>query len=1506
MNYEEQIEAIGTPTIDDFIRTAESMVPANLKDMPWHCPGMNHGQAILDKEEQLNCYMSSYGEMHKQKMAKILQDFPFTEVNDDFEVIDWGCGQGLGSICFIDYLRAHGLYNNLQRITLIEPSTVALKRATFNVKAQTDGCKDIISICKPLPANQYDTEAIGKIEVKCGIVVHLFSNILDIQSIDLKMLSTLIGGTGYVHYFLCVGPLNFGNERIEAFFHYFNLANEGEVFSDYRNGQYGTLNNGHSFGCLTKGFKVVREQGKPILIPLNYYPAKQFFAAYELDCLRCDTFNDFNAIYDRLNAFDVLAPFDLGADVYEDVHPILAVLNNIITRGLPTRGSRWLEDAMQKQYGLSNYEEQYGGFRYAGSPRYIQLKDKEALVKIGVAVARLEKTIIEAAISYRIDISQPVWKVLVKESDVPCAALAFDDLSVMFNHLTAMTKDYANLHFPKVELDIISQYDTIKWNSISKVRFFSETKYEVQRKEYDMVVDIAVDDYSDAEHVKFSEFTAKNDCYFNIRSTKSVESNRYIYTTDLITYRPMSDRNRQGVYKAIPDNVEHLKYFLQMIFRKVDFRPGQLPILTQALQNKSVIGLLPTGGGKSLTYQLAALLEPGVSIVVDPLRSLMKDQYDGLKNNLIDCCTYINSSVKNEAPYYERDRREEMMETSQVLMMFLSPERLCIYKFRQRLKNMHDLNVYFAYGVIDEVHCVSEWGQDFRFSYLHLGRNLYSYVLPQKGHIALFGLTATASFDVLSDVERELSGYGAFPLDSNTVVRYENCNRLELQYKIEKVEIEFDPDRYYDPAHQLSDLPSAVVLTDKWTVNEEKKDFLRKLMPKIPGYIRELQTDDSIKEIKERFKTREFSVDVDNTDLTTPMPDNFLALANSYKEAGIVFCPHKKSTGISVAKNKESLKALTQAIGTFMGSSDNEEQTDEESMRNLELFRDNKLPLMVATKAFGMGIDKPNVRFTVNMNYSSSLESYVQEAGRAGRDGKMALAIILLSYYDLVRINNSYPQNGFPYWIIKGKWFKAEDLKQILNKYNIQIPDSYIDHCNPISDMVKLKCPTNNSTYKQGHCNTQTCRLFNSCQLRTVAQNMREWMYEKDLKDYLKQNKIRLPHEYFDFQNADYDAEMFFFDNNFKGELAEKIRMNDILSKVDIRYFFGDDKEIKETQHAKGFMNVVLNAGVGQKIVILITYSSGEYADVAKAIYRLCCIGVIDDFTQHYGVPGRPESYYFRIVCERKPVGAYYLRLRDFLMRYYSEEKADNEVDKAALRKGNNEIHKCLGYLTEFVYDKVAIKRKRAIDDMQRFCLEGVRTDKDWKEVNEDLKDELYYYFNSKFARHGYQILSGEPFSLLDDYSSLKENDLNNAYNILFKYLRVVDSDVVSDSGSPIDSIRHLYGAIRLITHRSFKEINPCMYLLNVYCLLFLKPWHNEALRKELQENFANGYNGFRKLDKQYGHFINNIEKFYKEIVGKGRNAATRQQLRTLKSWQKALELEHHAKWLHDFAQLYS
>ncbi len=195
----------------------------------------------------------------------------------------------------------------------------------------------------------------------------------------------------------------------------------------------------------------------------------------------------------------------------------------------------------------------------------------------------------------------------------------------------------------------------------------------------------------------------------------------------------------------------------------------------------------------------------------------------------------------------------------------MSPERLCIHGFRQRLRNMQDLHVYFAYGIIDEVHCVSEWGHDFRFSYLHLGRNLYQYVLPKQSsrheHISLFGLTATASFDVLADVERELSGEGAFSLDNDAVVRYENTNRLELQYRVVQVD--------------------ASGCNDKWAVYERKNDVAAQVLGESLDCLKELEKPENIKLIKSRFLQRENIMDDDvideiyDRDITVPVDDEW-------------------------------------------------------------------------------------------------------------------------------------------------------------------------------------------------------------------------------------------------------------------------------------------------------------------------------------------------------------------------------------------------------------------------------------------------------------------------------------------------------------------------------------------------------------------------------------------------------------------------------------------------------
>ncbi|HRH08211.1 MAG TPA: DEAD/DEAH box helicase, partial [Bacteroidia bacterium] len=1488
--YAEQINSLKNPTFQQIRGVALNSIshlPKPERDKLWE--KLNHGVELLDSHELLCQYLFSFGNMHEAKLRDAVKYLPNEILHNDFEIIDWGCGQGIGTVCLFDHINSLGLNINVKRITLIEPSQEALERAALHVNSYFKNAKLISTY-----ANFFDKVQDENIKSKKGLpVIHIFSNILDVKVIDLKELATKIGkAVVNDNYIISLGPLNPNNKRIDAFYNYYNAP----ILYNYENSQY---DYGGRSTCTYKAkvFKLeYNKQGN--LIPIEFYPSVQFHAAYKLDCVNYEfkEHNQTKSVFNELKVFDTSTPFDIGANVYDDIHPIIAVLNNIITRGLPTKASPFIEEVFQKSFNYSLNEDKYGTFSYPSAKnidcekvfswyKSIITKQKPLnyseievnhlqIIFSPIAIARIQKTILEALMTDKLDIRSKEWKILVEEKDIPCSALAFADLSEMFNKLTKLSKDYQDLVFPEIKLDIISNKTFIDSGlHLSNKNIFSEAHPKLFSIEYDLVIDIAVFETSNIEKESFSKFLSKNNCYFNNRSVTNVISARNIYTTDRIVYRNVVNETQRGRYIEIDETRELLKYFLRLIFRKDNFRAGQLPILNRALQNKSVIGLLPTGGGKSLTYQLAAMLQPGVTLIVDPLRSLMKDQYDSLINAGIDTCAYINSSKSSE----ENNDSQKRMEESKLQFVFLSPERLAIYKFREKLKNMNNLNVYFSYGVIDEVHCVSEWGHDFRFSYLHLGRNIYNYVPAKNGQVSLFGLTATASFDVLADVERELSGNGAFKLDAETIVRFENSNRLELQYKIEKIEVEFlneiealKKSQYATPAQIAAienryqsllnnKLPIPIKISDKWAFFEAKRNFLKEYIKVIPNYLSEIQSSNSIQNIRNAFIARQGNNEGIVTELKTNISKNYYSKNSEYHQAGIVFCPHKNNTGISVNENKESLKKLIPDIGTFSGG-DEEEEADN-SMENLELFRKNKQPIMVATKAFGMGIDKPNVRFTVNLNYSSSLESFVQEAGRAGRDRKIALSVILLSDYKLARIKSNYPNITFPLSLIKGRWFKPNDLQQIILHYNLNVDEQFIDYLTPENDLVRLFCKegTNPKYFNFNTCDDTACGSFTKCQLRRVPKEAENWVYKKDLIEILDSNKIKMDKKYIEYQNADYETVMYFYNNSFKGEVIEKQSMNEILRIAKTDVFFGDETETKfnETITVDGFLTTLIKSNIGDEIVSFVKYIKpdpkngieGTDTDLAKAIYRMTCIELIEDFTQDY------SNSRYRIVCKRKKEGTYYEGLERFLLRYYSENRAKEEIQNVfninVVSNSNleKEIFQCLSYLTTFVYDKISVKRKRAIDDMRNFCITGANDSKDWKDTNEDLKDFIFYYFNSKYARLDYKTIDDIAYSLTNDTIEGKESN----QEILLKYLKIIDNDFLinkSEPGStPIDNVKHLQGAVRLL-RRSLTDSNPTLSLLNSFCIFFLGTNANENLERELIESYKEGMLGFAEQEK--------------------------------------------------------
>lgn len=1372
--YKANIIKLNKISIDNIIEISKNLLPDINKQCPWLYSDkdgrtLEHGKAILETEDLCNAYMAAYGIMHKNKLFRAFcdSDFPYDLINEDFEVYDWGCGQGIGTLALIENLEYNGLLNKLRKITLVEPSFIARHRASLNItNSLISRCifeVDIVCDHRFLPSElDVHNNTINKIHIQCPIAIHIFSNILDIETVSLKKVSQLITSSGKQHIVLCIGPANLKESRIQSFLNYFKGCSI-KVFTKFRSTNFGKHSNGKAYGCLINSFTYTLSEPESVLHKYEYFAPIQLFAAY------CDNVSHSNI---SKAAFEILAPFDMT--VHKNISPVYALISNIISRGCPTLASENILDAL-----ISHPSE---------------LKEKELRV-----IAIIHKVFIEALISGRLSHSQKKWKILIIEDGTNVANIAVDDFVELYDNLIAMTIGYDNMVLPRINVVNASSANV---NDM-----------------FDIIIDVSADKYADSEHVVFSKYKVKNDCYFIVRSSKSVYEPRMLYTTERIKYKSFVEKDSGGRYIVNEETTSHLRYFLKLIFRKEDFRPGQLPILSRALGLKSVIGLLPTGGGKSLTYQLAAMLQPAVTLVVDPLKGLMKDQYDGLLKIGIDCISYINSDITSNTE--EAYKREQALTGSQIQIMFLSPERLSIHRFREVLRSMRESGVYFSYGVIDEVHCVSEWGHDFRLAYLHLGRNLYNYVLPKEvegmdNHISLFGLTATASFDVLADVERELSGPNAYSLEDDATVRYENTNRLELQYNVYKINVE--------------DAKNA------WAVGDIKEEKLLEVINDTTRKINEIQDQESIKIIKDRFVERENLMDSDKVSDIYESELNVVVNSEWYNHqrtetAGIVFCTRASGkANLSVPTVECTLRneGLT-SISTYKGGDDTVCQDD---------FLAGNTNLMVATKAFGMGIDKSNVRMTFHLNYPGSLESFVQEAGRAGRDKKMAIATIMYS-----------PKK---FWV---KNVKTDEWQEFSADYT---NNKFFYDCNFLGEEFELyvmELLMNNLHVKISN------EEFMGVESPTLADS-------KGIIQYINRyDKGSVLTFYISYEE----------DERVLDEYNTSLKARNM--------------PVFKTCNAEKLKNV-------RGYSYIRDYGSVVYKDaIQKAIYRMCIIGLIDDFTEDY------SKRTFRITTICLDETKYYDFLRLYYRKYYSEERAEKMMDEVkVLAKTEGVIMACLKHLTSFIYKSIADKRARGILDMEQFCNMAITSNKDWKETNEDLKDFIYYYFNSKYAREGFVTFDASvnkeiPFSLKDDIDTDKHSEMETtSFELVKKYMRVVDADIVNNDAQK-DNIKHLQGAVRLI-RRAAVEINPVLNLLNIFCILFLGQEENEMLEEELINDYKAVFKLYVKADTVY--FLNE----YTELLIQ-HAVISENQREYMERLQNAAQLEIHLEELKELSNKY-
>ena len=550
-------------------------------------------------------------------------------------------------------------------------------------------------------------------------------------------------------------------------------------------------------------------------------------------------------------------------------------------------------------------------------PCYISLEDYALAAKDGVdinnayykatAVIRFQLLILEL-LENGVLITND-WNFELIERDVSdFAELAIKDLFIWFNNILQLQK--IDLIEPKFSIKKRQSLDSFSNSKSSiKIDFSLLKRYTDESQEHADVYFIRTD-YLD-EYMYFKLGDSRNKLKF-----ASFEPYDYfvISTTKLINYK-LKIGGKNSDEKTLLFLLWNL--FLQnnsdLEFASLDFREGQLPIIVNALSRKDTLGLLPTGSGKSVCYQLSSILQPAISFVVCPIKSLMYDQKADLDLSMFTRTNHITSDDDGE----DKEKTLREFRSGKYFFIFISPERFQIKKFRDYFISVNK-NFNIAYAVIDEVHCLSEWGHDFRTSYLTLADTIQKFC----NNFTYIGLTATASTNVLKDIQIE------FEIDHENVKTPSDYTREELEF---------------------------LVVNDK---NEKQKVLF---------------------ELIENQRSEIGALEVNGNDT----------------KCGIIFTPTVNGPKGCYKLSQELSNYFNSDIRYFSGSAPkgafNTTAANDRSFENYKRevqddFKDNKYSLLAATKAFGMGINKGNVHYTVHYGIPSSVEALYQEAGRAGRE----------------------------------------------------------------------------------------------------------------------------------------------------------------------------------------------------------------------------------------------------------------------------------------------------------------------------------------------------------------------------------------------------------------------------------------------------------------------------------------------------------------------------------------
>lgn len=1098
-------------------------------------------------------------------------------------------------------------------------------------------------------------------------------------------------------------------------------------------------------------------------------------------------------------------------------------------------------DTIAKNYRspLYNSPEGISAMQYALSP---------------FAIARIQKTIIEYLLSGKLSLKSASWNIAIVERDVPCAHLAIQDLKLHFNNLFSLKGE--KKEFPHVNLDI---YRTLEFKNAKLNSIYPGTIKQIENfnseTDYDLLIDISVLQRNGLINKPLNS-KAKNTA--TIRSVRSSLGDNTIYTSKPISFFDIfSEKSTDSDKETAFDS---LKYFLRNIFRKDIFLSGQAELINNTLQRRNNLGYLPTRGGKSIAYQLAAILQPGVSIVINPVMSSMTDQRVNLRRSGIDKLVAINESIKDIEKLTEELNQ---FENGNCLFAFISSDFLRKRAFINSCNKLKDNKTFISQIVVDEAHCVSEWSHDFRPLYHGLGtikKQLFENI--DKLNIPSVALSATVGYSCLNDILKE------FEIDEKDLVKHLSTD-LNLNYRIIDT-----------------------------TSNQIQPEMTLKEIENLVAGRKQVHFSFLIKEL---FPEQKRKKERQDTVIYCPTP---------YGKTGV---SDKFGDGLAdkLRTNFENLK-----IGSFLGTTDDGAdnvpyQDAVKSEIDYNLFIKDELDILVATKAFGIGTSKSNIRNLVYFSPPASIEGFIQESYRAGRDGIETTCSIVTDNQEFT-IEASDPVSKL---LPDGKctFDKYLSYSEIFKKYNGKEKELLV-----INELIsKIEAPSFNYL-----------ELLNKLLQDEYIINLQMTLQPSDNPNRLYLNESDGTYGYIDLINYDINSEESSFDvllskellnftlkeikkrnwnkNEIVGILQSHVYkketigllpileeigtgalkevnipfennslllINDLLSKEvstsfnkeKIRFLYNQSNSFESFLSLIQKVKTIKKKKIIENLEDLYNKIRVKY-NTHLAIYRLSKLGFIDSYIID------ELNHQFVTKVRKKTDEAYLLKLYDIFNDFLLPEKAVEKKMELSKLEGNN-INKAINSYLEFCYDYIVRERYSSIETLYKLISEIRENESGKNKSNKEIKGFFDNYFIAKYSDPKYGTLPG----------TTPLNSPEQDFNVIKNYL--------AGMGPLKENWKHLKESTRIVSERLPDNYIP--YLLNAYINLA----NGEQNEELIDESFDIIAQGFIRMRRQEGYELDNYEKDIHTFLNY--LYETRPDLK--ETYEPILWLRLHYIWLKDF-----